>query len=137
MNDKLREALAIVEKYGMKGDVIYKEIEALAASKQEPLEKLTRLTEEMGLYPWQESQAQAAPSQVGGREMQTPVAWVVRFNDPDPQIDIEFTQECPAGWVGRAEPLYEGPTVRNIELLHRAQRAEAQLAAILEDRRQE
>lgn len=36
MNDKLRDALTIVEKYGMKGDVIYKEIEALAASKQEP-----------------------------------------------------------------------------------------------------
>lgn len=36
MNDKLQKALAIVEKYGMKGDVIYKEIEALAASKQEP-----------------------------------------------------------------------------------------------------
>lgn len=38
MNEKLREALAIVEKYGMKGDVIYKEIEALDASKQEPLD---------------------------------------------------------------------------------------------------
>ena len=35
-NDKLRDALAIVEKYGMKGDVIYKEIKALAASKPAP-----------------------------------------------------------------------------------------------------
>lgn len=41
-----------------------------------------------------------------------PVAWVLHFNDPDPQIDIEFCRECPPAWAGKAEPLYEGPGIR-------------------------
>lgn len=53
-----------------------------------------------------------------------PVAWVLHFNDPDPQTDIEFCRECPAGWIGKAEPLYEGPGVRPYD----ARRALARLA---------
>ena len=53
-----------------------------------------------------------------------PVAWVIHFNDPDPQLDIEFCRECPPAWAGKAEPLYEGPGVRPFE----ARQALARLA---------
>lgn len=63
MNDKLQKALAIVEKYGMKGDVIYKEIEALAASKQEPIKQSEMYRElvQSKLASKPEPQAQAEP----------------------------------------------------------------------------
>jgi len=62
-------------------------------------------------------------------DVQTPFAWVLRFDDPDPQFDIEYTQECPVAWVGKATPVYEGPCERNISLQLRASEAERRLAA--------
>ncbi len=37
-----------------------------------------------------------------------PFAWVLEFNDPDPQTDIEFQKEKPEGWpADKCYPLYK------------------------------
>ncbi len=37
-----------------------------------------------------------------------PFAWVMEFNDPDPQMDIEFQKDKPAGWPDhKCYPLYK------------------------------
>lgn len=43
------------------------------------------------------------------------VAWVYEFSDPDPQVDVEFGEECPAAWKSRIAsgsvyPLYTHPS---------------------------
>lgn len=105
MNEKLREALAIVEKYGMKGDVIYKEIEALAASKQEPqlLQKsFDELVAERRASK-QEPQAQAEPEVVAEIHSDT-LRWRVSDDHKIHEcghaylITLQSHREAMAGW---------------------------------------
>lgn len=60
------------------------------------------IDEATAIQRWNRRAALATPA--GGDAV--PVAWMLRFSDPDPGIDIDFTAECPPAWEGQAEPLY-------------------------------